>query len=88
VIRLLPANASALLVEFQSADEKSVGENAAKAKAAVATLKLLFKAEFSSDPEEHDRLWSIRKGLFPSVGAVGHARVALCLLTDGAVSLG
>jgi D-lactate dehydrogenase len=70
VIRLLPANASALLVEFQSADEKSVGENAAKAQAAVANLKLLFKAEFSSDPEEHDRLWSIRKGLFPSVGAV------------------
>lgn len=69
-IRLLPASAAALLVEFQTADVAAVDENAARAHAAVAGLKLLGKAEFSSDPVEHDRLWSIRKGLFPSVGAV------------------
>lgn len=69
-IRQLGNTAAALLVEFQTADPFAAEENAAKAKAAVVGLNLLGEALFTDDPEEHDRLWNIRKGLFPSVGAV------------------
>ncbi|MDQ2844571.1 MAG: FAD-binding oxidoreductase, partial [Acidobacteriota bacterium] len=69
-IRELPKNAAALLVEFQSADTNAVRENAARAQAAVQGLELLTEPLFTDDPLAQDRLWSIRKGLFPSVGAV------------------
>jgi D-lactate dehydrogenase len=66
----LPQNAAALLVEFQTSDVSAARENAMKAQAAVANLNLLGRPIFTDDPLEQDRLWSIRKGLFPSVGAV------------------
>jgi D-lactate dehydrogenase len=69
-IRGLPAGAAALLVEFQTADVHAVLENAARAKAAVRGLKLLSEPLFTDDPVTQDRLWKIRKGLFPSVGSV------------------
>ena len=69
-IRALPNGAAALLVEFQTADANAVRQNAARAEAAVQGLKLLGAASFTEDPVIQDRLWKIRKGLFPSVGAV------------------
>lgn len=69
-IREAPDAAAALLIEFQSADVASSREYVKKAQTAVAELNLLAEALFTSDPAEHDRLWEIRKGLFPSVGAV------------------
>ncbi|MGC9159372.1 MAG: FAD-binding and (Fe-S)-binding domain-containing protein [Terracidiphilus sp.] len=69
-IRQLPREAAALLVEFQTADVSAAKENAAKAQAAVAGLNLLGEALFTDDPIQQDQLWNIRKGLFPSVGAV------------------
>ena len=69
-IQHLAGTAAALLVEFQTADLTAARENAVKARAAVANLNLLREAIFTDDPMEQDRLWHIRKGLFPSVGAV------------------
>lgn len=66
----LPEGAAALLVEFQTADARAVQENAARAQAAVQGFNLLIEPAFTDDPATQDRLWSIRKGLFPSVGAV------------------
>jgi D-lactate dehydrogenase len=69
-IRTLPEAAAALLVEFQTADVAAVEQNAARAQAAVAGLALLRPAMFTNDSAEQERLWNIRKGMFPSVGAV------------------
>jgi D-lactate dehydrogenase len=69
-IRKLSGTAAALLVEFQTADVNAVKENAAKAQAAVVGLDLVGEAMFTDDPAQQERLWNIRKGLFPSVGAV------------------
>ena len=69
-IKLLPPGAAALLVEFQTADRGAVRENAAKAQAAVANLNLIGQPLFTDDPAQQERLWNIRKGMFPSVGAV------------------
>ena len=69
-IQHLPPHAAALLVEFQNADVSAVAENAARARAAVADLNLLHPPVFTGDFFEQERLWNIRKGMFPSVGAV------------------
>jgi len=95
-IRQLPENAAALLVEFQTADANAVEENAARAQVAVQGLKLLSDPRFTDDPVTQDRLWSIRKGLFPSVGAVRAAGTTVIIedvafpvdrLADAAVDL-
>jgi D-lactate dehydrogenase len=69
-IRDLPPRAAALLVEFQTEDAAAAEESTARAQAAVTRLKLLKNTEFTTDPAEQERLWRIRKGLFPSVGAI------------------
>jgi D-lactate dehydrogenase len=69
-VQNLPESAAGLLVEFQAADADSHSANARKAEAALAELKLLREASFTEDPIQQAQLWSIRKGLFPSVGAV------------------
>ena len=95
-IRELPNGAAALLVEFQTADTNAVQENAARAQVAVQGLKLLSEPRFTDDPAAQDRLWSIRKGLFPSVGAVRAAGTTVIIedvafpverLADAAVDL-
>jgi D-lactate dehydrogenase len=95
-IRELPNGAAALLVEFQTADTNAVRENAARAQVAVQGLKLLRDPRFTDDPVTQDRLWSIRKGLFPSVGAVRAAGTTVIIedvafpvdrLADAAVDL-
>ncbi|WP_254059767.1 FAD-binding and (Fe-S)-binding domain-containing protein [Granulicella sp. L46] len=95
-IRELPNNAAALLVEFQTADRNAAQENADRAQTAVQGLKLLSEAHFTDDPVAQDRLWSIRKGLFPSVGAVRAAGTTVIIedvafpvdrLADAAVDL-
>jgi D-lactate dehydrogenase len=70
IIKTLPGNAAALLVEFQ---ESSYKELEAKVNAFLAQapgLSLLKAPTFTSNPVEQDNYWKVRKGLFPSVGAV------------------
>ena len=70
IIKTLPENAAALLIEFQ---ESSYAELEAKVNgflAVVPSLALLQAPVFTSDPKEQDYYWKVRKGLFPSVGAV------------------
>ena len=95
-IRELSSGAAALLVEFQTADPNAVMENAGRAQVAVQGLKLLSEPRFTDDPVAQDRLWSIRKGLFPSVGAVRAAGTTVIIedvafpvdrLADAAVDL-
>jgi D-lactate dehydrogenase len=69
-IRGLPDAAAALLVEFQWLDQSAARQEAAAAQDAVDALDLLREAFLTSDPGEQEALWKIRKGLFPSVGAM------------------
>ncbi len=69
-IKGLSPTAAALLVEFQTADVSAVEENASRAQTAAAGLDLVGEPMFTGDPSQQARLWNIRKGMFPSVGAV------------------
>lgn len=70
LLKTLPDEAAGVLVEFQAANEAQRRAYEAVATATVARLPLLHPAEFSGDPIKQAKLWKIRKGMIPSIGAV------------------
>lgn len=69
-IKTLPDTAAALLIEFQ---EETIGRLLSRGDVFLSQqdkLSLLNKPVFTSDLDERDFLWKVRKGLFPAVGAV------------------
>jgi D-lactate dehydrogenase len=70
VIRDLPPAAAALLVEYRDDNEEGLGKKIDAFIGYVPRLSLLQTPEFTADVKQQDLLWKVRKGLFPSVGAV------------------
>lgn len=70
LIKTLPPGASALLVEFQAAGEPDLHAVVDSFLQQCERFSLLQFPGFTFDDKERNRLWKIRKGLFPSVGAV------------------
>lgn len=68
----LPASAAGLLVEFQATSSTALGDYREEGLAAIAGLASppLFPASFTDDPRQIARLWRVREGMYPSVGAV------------------
>ena len=83
-LRELPHTAAGLLVEFQASQETQLRKFEAAAAATIARLALLRAAEFTRDPVQQAIFWKIRKGMFPSVGAV-RAAGTTALMEDIAV---
>lgn len=70
IVKTLPEDASALLVEFQEDTPEALADRVRGFLDASADLSLLNAPVFTTDPKEQDFLWKVRKGLFPAVGAV------------------
>jgi D-lactate dehydrogenase len=70
VVRTLPDEAAALLIEFQEPDRKALTAKVDGFLSQVTTLNLLHAPVFTEDPAAQAFLWKVRKGLFPAVGAV------------------
>jgi D-lactate dehydrogenase len=77
----LPESAAALLIEFHAATHESDQLNRLAAVKVVQSLNLLIPPRLTAEPIEQAQLWSIRKGLFPSVGAV-RARGTSVIIED------
>lgn len=69
-LQSLPSAAAGLLAEFQAEDEGERGTLEEAARGATSGLALHEAPRFTHDAAEQARLWRIRQGLFPSVGAV------------------
>jgi D-lactate dehydrogenase len=69
-IATIGPEAAGILVEFQSPAGTDLSLLQTAARDAAAGLTLLMPAEFTNDPLQQARLWKVRKGMFPSVGAV------------------
>ena len=69
-LKSLPASAVALLVETRAFDPQELGDNIQNVLEALQKLPTERSIEFTDQPGEYTRLWNIRKGLFPAVGAV------------------
>jgi D-lactate dehydrogenase len=69
-IKILPPEAAGLLVEFQAAAEDERRRVELAAQRAIQSLRLWNSPFFTHLHREQALLWKIRKGMFPSVGAV------------------
>ena len=69
VLRTLPPAACALLVEVRAADPAGLARAVEGATAALAGLAVLEPVGFTAVKVEYERLWDVRRGLFPAVGA-------------------
>ena len=66
----LPETATALLTEYQCADESSLEARRDAVDRLVPRLPLLSPPDFTRDPVLAGALWRVRRGIIPSVGAV------------------
>ena len=96
VLRALPPGAAGLLAEFQAQAESDRPSLEADAARAVAGLALVSPPLFTHDPAGQALLWKVRKGMFPSVGAVRKSGTTVIIedvafpverLADAAVAL-
>lgn len=69
----------ALLVEFQEADEALLAARVTAAAPVLLGFDLAAPAAFTQDAKLQATYWKIRKGLFPSVGAVRAAGTAVVI---------
>ncbi len=69
-IRSLGPDGAALLVETRAADAATLALQVVAIEAALSGLRTFEPVRFSTDPAECARFWNVRKGMFPSVGAM------------------
>jgi D-lactate dehydrogenase len=69
-IRRLPDAAAAILMEYQCQTSDEMNAYHQKAAQVCAALVLLESAVFTEIPEEQARLWKLRKGILPAIGAM------------------
>ncbi len=69
-LKILDEEVAALLIDVRAESAGALTERIAIVQAVLAEHKRVMPAEFTTDPQEYARLWGIRKGLFPAVGAV------------------
>jgi D-lactate dehydrogenase len=72
-IAALGPEGAALLIETRGADAAALARNIAAIDATLAAVPTAAPCAFTADPAECDKLWKVRKGMFPSVGAVRRA---------------
>lgn len=66
----VPAGTTALLVETRAENAETLTANIEEIFSVFEPGSTLGPVEFTTVPAEFDRFWNIRKGLFPSVGAM------------------
>ena len=66
----LDAQVASLLVETRSENAASLKSNISRIHETLRSVSTVLPISFTDDPAEFGRLWNIRKGLFPAVGAM------------------
>jgi D-lactate dehydrogenase len=79
----LPPAAAAILVEYQAADDGGLAVLSAARERGLEAMKLLAEVPFTRDPARQAEMWTVRKGLIPSVGAM--RRRGTSLITEDVV---
>jgi D-lactate dehydrogenase len=65
----LGARAAALLIETRAPDPPALADRIAACQERMAPVPTLFPVRFTPVKAEYERLWDVRRGLFPAVGA-------------------
>ncbi len=69
-LKTLPPGTTALLLETRSETKEGLDQQIIEITDALSAIETVQPLRFSDIPEEFNKLWKIRKGLFPAVGAV------------------
>ncbi len=69
-LKSLSETAAALLVETRAPDASRLNEQVKKITSSLKDLPSVLPIGFTDVPSEYEKLWAVRKGLFPSVGAM------------------
>jgi len=69
-LKSLDDHVASLLVETRGLNAAGLDEQISEIMEAIGGLKKIRPVEFTSVPAEFGKLWDIRKGLFPAVGAM------------------
>ena len=86
IVRTLPQNSAALLIEFQDNNVDSLTLSVNEFLISSGSLSLLNTPVFTNEPTEQAFLWKVRKGLFPAVGAIRESGTSV-ILEDIAFSI-
>ena len=76
---LPPGEPAALLVEFQETSAEALSARVAAAAPLLRESDLATPAAFTVDPVAQAQYWKVRKGLFPSVGAIRRRGTAVVI---------
>jgi D-lactate dehydrogenase len=68
-LKTLGPDACALLIETRAADPDSLAQQATLAQERLDPIPKVFPVEFTAKKTEFEKLWDVRRGLFPAVGA-------------------
>ncbi len=85
-LKNLDGGVAALLVETRATSREKLSEQIKAIAHALVSVPKIFPIFFHANQVEYDRLWNIRKGLFPSVGAM-RATGTTCIIEDVAFPL-
>ena len=66
----LPSDAAALLIEAGAADLETLNTNVDCVRRELQNIEMLTPLDFTEDAGRRAALWAVRKGTFPSVGAM------------------
>ena len=81
LLKQLPAEASAILCEFQETTPERLLEKFENSKLVFSKLPLLVAPNFTQNESEQAIMWKIRKGMYPSVAGM-RARGTSALMED------
>ncbi len=85
-VKTVPEGTAALLIEFQGNSLAEIDTQTNAFLSVTNELSLLNPPVFTTDANEREFLWKVRKGLFPAVGAVRRSGTTV-ILEDVAFSL-
>jgi D-lactate dehydrogenase len=77
----LDSDAAALLVETRAATREQLVAQIAVITTLLSSMRMVSPPAFTADPAESAALWNVRKGLFPSVGAMRDTGTT-CIIED------
>lgn len=70
LLKTLPEGATALLIETRAPSAEALQQRIGSILEELNAYPLIEAPAFTTDPAEIERLWNVRKGTFPAVGAV------------------
>jgi len=67
-LKKLSSKATALLIQVEAEDEHRLADYTAEVNGVISDFRTLFPVRFTTDEKEYSVYWTMRSGIFPSVG--------------------